>query len=167
MESRVAKWTPLRRGLHGQIGLAGVTAHAVACWRNDRYAVTVIDGDDTISLNGKSIRPVRIVIRAVDGSCRHVWDEFQRIKNETVGEEWSAIEFYPPEAHRVDTAPVYYLLAWPGDELRVGCRNGRECLPAADQHLSPLAAGEYSLIVGKVILQAAMPPPEGAEPCPS
>jgi len=52
---------------------------------------------------------VHLTIRAVDGSARHDWRDFQRIKNELVGEEAEGVELYPSESRVVDTANHYHL----------------------------------------------------------
>jgi hypothetical protein len=46
---------------------------------------------------------------------RPTWWEMQRIKNELCGEEWTAVEVYPPQAEVVDEADMYHL--WTMDPL--------------------------------------------------
>jgi hypothetical protein len=76
-------------------------------WVNSRYQV---------SLTGPRTHPwgrvVELSIKTLDRSARHDWRDFQRIKNELVGEEWEAIELYPAESRMVDTANQYYLFAF-------------------------------------------------------
>ena len=52
---------------------------------------------------------VHLTIRNQDGSTRHDWPEFQRIKNELVGEEAEGVEIYPAESRLVDTIHHYHL----------------------------------------------------------
>lgn len=55
---------------------------------------------------------VHLTIRSRDGSPVHDWRDFQRIKNELVGEEAEAVELYPAESRLVDTANHYHLWAF-------------------------------------------------------
>jgi len=73
-------------------------------WRNDRYQV--------------SVRPVpesgfpamlHLSIKRIDRSPMHDWRELQEIKNALVGPEHEAVELYPAESRKVDTANQYHL----------------------------------------------------------
>lgn len=49
----------------------------------------------------------------MDGSARHDWRDFQRIKNELVAPEAEAVELFPAESRLVDTANHYHLWVFP------------------------------------------------------
>jgi hypothetical protein len=70
-----------------------------------------------VILRRRSVEPfgacVHLTIRAVDGSARHDWRDFQRIKNELVGPEAEAVELFPAESRLVDTANHYHLWVFP------------------------------------------------------
>lgn len=72
--------------------------------QNNRYQVVRREYSD-----GPFGPYVHLTIRNADGSARHDWRDFQRIKNELVGEETEAIELYPAESRLVDTANHYHL----------------------------------------------------------
>ncbi len=59
----------------------------------------------------------RLMIRRHDASTQVPWRDKQRIKNELLGKEVLAIEFYPPESQLFDNANVYHLLVPPPEEV--------------------------------------------------
>lgn len=69
-------------------------------WANSHYLVHHrVLGDGAVHLS----------LRTVENDTRHDWREFQRVKNELTGPEWEAVELYPAESRRVDTANQYHL----------------------------------------------------------
>lgn len=76
---------------------------ATEIWKNDLYQVQLRRlANDVVHLN----------IRRVDGGpILRDWRHFQQIKNELVGEECEAIEIYPAESRKVDTANKFHLFA--------------------------------------------------------
>lgn len=54
-----------------------------------------------------------IGITAKNESALHDWRDFQRIKNDLVGEEWEAVELYPAESRLVDPSNRFYLWCFP------------------------------------------------------
>ena len=48
----------------------------------------------------------------------HDWRDFQRIKNELIGEEYEGVELYPAESRRVDTANQYHIWVAKNIEFR-------------------------------------------------
>jgi hypothetical protein len=68
-------------------------------WENSRYQVVRRDYAD-----GRLGSYVHLTIRSLDGSARHGWRDFQRIKNELVSAEAEGVELYPAESRLVDTA---------------------------------------------------------------
>jgi len=52
---------------------------------------------------------VELSIKTRDREAFHDWRDFQRIKNELVGEEFEGLELYPAEDRLVDTANQYYM----------------------------------------------------------
>jgi hypothetical protein len=75
-------------------------------WKNDRYQVAVrhMDGggEDAVPM-------VMLSIKRVDRQPVHDWRDLQAIKNQLVGPECEAVELYPAESRRVDTANQYFL----------------------------------------------------------
>lgn len=94
-------WTPLERVGGAVVDPDGVTGSLV---ENHRYQVIVREHPD-----GPFGPYVHLTIRSRDGSTRHDWRDFQRLKNELVGEETEAVELYPAESRLVDTANHYHL----------------------------------------------------------
>lgn len=52
---------------------------------------------------------IELSIKTRDREAFHDWRDFQRIKNELVGEEFEGLELYPAEDRLVDTANQYYM----------------------------------------------------------
>jgi hypothetical protein len=48
-------------------------------------------------------------IKRLDQRIVHDWRDLQRIKNEIVGPEYEAVELFPAESRKVDTANQYHL----------------------------------------------------------
>jgi hypothetical protein len=95
------EWTEFQR-LSGVVAdPGGVTG---ALWQNNCYQVIAREHAD-----GPFGAYVHLTIRSTDGSARHDWRDFQRIKNELVGPETEAVELYPAESRLVDTANHYHL----------------------------------------------------------
>ena len=127
MSARLPRWTPfVREPLHppepakiralaAQVGVHPAvilerfreTAREEQMWSNSRYVVFVkrtpwvLDGTTLVHLSIKrhDKEPV--------GPER--FRDFQRIKNEFVGEECEGVELYPAEARLVDTSNQYHL----------------------------------------------------------
>lgn len=94
-------WRPFTRLPGDVLDAAGVVGER---WENDHYQVI----KRTLPA-GPWGRIVHLTFRNVDGSRRRDWREFQRIKNELVGEEFDAVEVYPAQSRVVDTADHYHL----------------------------------------------------------
>lgn len=63
---------------------------------------------------------VHLAIRTVTQS-EPGWAELQRIKNELVGESWTAVQVYPRQERVIDEAHMYHLWCYPPDhELGFG-----------------------------------------------
>ena len=88
-------------------------------WQNSRYTVQV----NRLSLDdGGESRPlINLQIKAHDFRARHDWRDFQRIKNELIGNEEEAIEIYPAESRLIDTCNMFHLWCAVGYSLRFGC----------------------------------------------
>lgn len=56
---------------------------------------------------------IELSIKTRDRAPHHDWRDFQRIKNELIGEQFEAMELYPSEKRLVDTANQYYLFVFP------------------------------------------------------
>ena len=93
-------WTPFERGYIPE-------ALDVEVYVNSRYQV--------------QIKPhftpwgacVWLSIKLLDKSAGRDWRDFQRIKNELVGEEVEAVELYPAESRLVDGANQYHVYCFP------------------------------------------------------
>lgn len=73
-------------------------------WKNDIYQVAIrFYGDDLRHLS----------IKRIDREPIHDWRDLQHIKNELAGEECEAVEIYPAESRRVDSANQYHLWCFP------------------------------------------------------
>ena len=105
-------WTPFE-----QAEIPG--AEHIECYVNSRYQVQVArDGG-----KGSPFGPcVWLSIKLLDKLAGHDWRDFQRIKNELVGEEAEAVEIYPAESRLVDTANQYHLWCFPKFKFPFGFR---------------------------------------------
>lgn len=74
-------------------------------YRNDVYqvAVKVKDGGEITHLS----------IKRIDREVIHDWRDLQEIKNMLCGPEREAVEIYPAESRRVDSANQYHLWVFP------------------------------------------------------
>lgn len=72
-------------------------------YMNSRYTVSIFhpDGHDVWHLS----------IKRNDGAAVRDWRDFQRIKNELLGDEYEACELYPAESRLVDGANQFHLWA--------------------------------------------------------
>lgn len=87
---------------------AGVTE----VWKNNCYIVQFIPYPDGM---------LRLMVTVNDGSPVRSWADLQRIKNELVGRERTAVEVFPPDSELVDEARVYHLWVLPeGQRLPFG-----------------------------------------------
>jgi len=78
-------------------------------WWNDTYSVTRrVYGDDPVF--GSRSGMILLGISSEDGTARHDFRDFQKIKNQLAGEEWEAIELYPAESRLMD--PSNYYMLW-------------------------------------------------------
>jgi hypothetical protein len=75
-------------------------------YRNDKYQVCVRPVDPTPPGWPDMIC---LSIKRIDKEWLHDWRELQAIKNELCGEEFEAVELYPAESRKVDTANQYWL----------------------------------------------------------
>jgi hypothetical protein len=80
---------------------------------NSRYQVAVYPASSSGGL-------IHLCIKNRDRSASRDWRDFQRIKNELVGEEYEAIELYPKESRLVDMADQYHLWVLPKENLTFG-----------------------------------------------
>jgi len=78
---------------------------------NNIYGVTLRKFETGWALNGGPW--AQIGIYSLDGKPRHDWRDFQKIKNDLLGEEWEAIELYPAESRLMDPSNYYILFCAP------------------------------------------------------
>jgi hypothetical protein len=82
-----------------------------AVWINDVYQVVVKSAGSMVHLS----------IKRIDRETIHDWRDLQEIKNQLVGPECEAIELYPAESRRVDSANQYHLWASSDPTWRFPC----------------------------------------------
>lgn len=129
-------WTPFQAAETGQAtGPDAIDRPPDSVWVNSRYTVFKYDdcrvsGADLV--HGPLAKPdapavVHLSIKRNDRGVVHDWRDLQRIKNELVGPECSAIEMYPPEHLLVDCANQFHLWVFsdPTAHWPVGWRVGR------------------------------------------
>ena len=75
-------------------------------WKNDLYQVSVREVE---AVDGGFPTMLHLSIKRIDRKVIHDWRDLQEIKNRLVGRENEAIELYPAESRRVDTANQYHL----------------------------------------------------------
>ena len=85
-----------------------------ALWRCHKYAVLTIRFPDET-----------VLLMVNDPTCRHSWQDLQRIKNDLLGERWAAVEVYPPQDRVVDEANLYHLWCT-FEQLKIGWDDGGE-----------------------------------------
>jgi len=85
---------------------------------NDTYQVNITWKTKHHAFGDADI--VHLSIKRIDKAPIHDWRDLQEIKNELVGPEREAIELYPAEQRRVDTANQYHLWVMPEGEF-VAC----------------------------------------------
>jgi hypothetical protein len=102
-----------------------------AWYENDRYIVIVREYEDCRLVADEGIvlpegwTWLNIIPKA-SGSHVRPWQDFQRIKNELVGEEREAVELYPAESRLIDTSNAWHLWCPPeGTEWPFGWFRGR------------------------------------------
>ncbi len=63
-------------------------------------------------------------VQRTDGRDGITWDQLQQIKDERLGPEVAAVEFFPPAAHVVDELNMRHLWEVPEDWLPLHCKSG-------------------------------------------
>lgn len=76
---------------------------SAAVWLNDKYQVSATEEDGITHLS----------IKRIDREPVHDWRDLQQIKNALCGPEREAVEIYPAESRKVDTANQYHLWVLP------------------------------------------------------
>lgn len=91
------------------VEMAVQSMNAIHIYRNDVYTVRVRPKGPFIQLS----------IHRNDGLPCSNWRDFQEIKNQIVGAEHEAMEIYPAESRRVDTANEYHLWVYVDPSYRI------------------------------------------------
>lgn len=89
-------------------------------WLNHLYMVTVRERGSHVPYG----RVVSLTILQHNGDIRRDWREWQQIKNQIVGPEWTAIEVYPPESQMVDNGNTFHLWCF-DSRLPFGLNHGK------------------------------------------
>jgi hypothetical protein len=121
-EEVLGRWTPfedagdtitMNKGQHAvQLSATGFKK----CFVNNRYTVMVRQAKPDPIFG----RVIHLSIRRNDRSAARDWRDFQRIKNELVGPEVEAVEFFPAESRLVDAANQFHLWCFPDFRFTVG-----------------------------------------------
>ncbi len=98
-----ARWEKLEPTSEADVG--------VLCYENSIYQVTLRQYDVGWPFGGG--KWAKLGISSKDGAPRHDWRDFQKIKNDTVGTNWEAIELYPDEGRLLDPSNYYILYCAP------------------------------------------------------
>lgn len=87
-------------------------------FKNDVYQVAVRRVGDT---------NFHLSIKRIDRQPIHDWRDLQEIKNQILGPECEAVELYPAESRRVDTANQFHLWGTMDESFRfpLGWNSGR------------------------------------------
>ncbi len=105
-----ARWEKL--GLLGpHVGIESEIGLKILAYENSIYQVTLRQYDKGWPLGGG--KWAKLGISSKDGAPRHDWRDFQKIKNDTVGTNWEAIELYPDEGRLLDPSNYYILYCAP------------------------------------------------------
>lgn len=115
------KWEPLRLFTDAASYPTHPNASAKEHWGSSVYQVAVFRFDAGWPFGGGPW--AKLGISCVDGQARHDWREFQRIKNQLVGEAWEAVELYPAESRLIDPSNYFYL--WCAPSIALGQNHGR------------------------------------------
>ncbi len=97
-------------------------------WRSKAYGVIVKEVD----------AHVKISIHSWAG-IRPSWWDVQRIKNEIVGEDATAVEVYPPQSEVVDNEEVFHI--WVVPRLPFSLHHRNHAAPEQRSGSDPLPAG--------------------------
>lgn len=74
------------------------------------------NGEYIVEIHKSSCRwgdSIRLSVKRIDGFPMHSWTDLQEIKNKVAGEERVAIEIYPKNKEKTDTANIYHLWVLP------------------------------------------------------
>lgn len=89
-------------------------------YQNDLYVVTVRDIHPAEGSGAPEAK--HLSIRRQDRAPVRDWRDFQRIKNQLAGPEWTGVEIYPAESVKVDGANQYHLWCFDVSDLGFGFR---------------------------------------------
>jgi hypothetical protein len=103
-----AGWSDFEQVHVSMSQFAALAKDAISVWKNNKYIVFVCREIET------AWGPVgRLMVRQNDGEPVRSWADMQRIKNEFVSHEATAIQVFPPDAELHDAAPIYHLWILP------------------------------------------------------
>lgn len=98
---------------------------------NDVYQVNIHRNTPNHAF-GDDVQIDHLSIKRRDKEVIHDWRDLQEIKNLLMGPEREAIEIYPRESRRVDTANQYHLWVMPEGDV-VACGWNRRLVGGADE----------------------------------
>ena len=83
-------------------------------FQNSRFSVIFTEVPSGWSdEEGEPIVLSYLSIKSLDRRARHDWREFQRVKNEILGDSVEAVELYPAESRLVDASNQFHLYGLP------------------------------------------------------
>lgn len=100
--------------------MPGMESIPIRVWRSKDYLAVLYEqrADGMRRLTVNCTRKMRVPLsRSIDGTDWRdgiTWDELQRIKNETLGEDVWCVEVYPAQSDLMDVKNMRHL--WPLDE---------------------------------------------------
>ena len=98
-------------------------------YRSDKYQVNVYEKQPGFGTNAMTW----LSIKRVDKEPIHDWRDLQEIKSTILGPDVEAIELYPMESRKVDTANQFHLWCFPaGTKVPIGWTTG---LVLDDEHV--------------------------------
>ncbi len=77
-----------------------VPAGCLCAFQNSQYIVTIYCNDSTVKL---------MIQRKDDSVPTNQFSDFQRIKNELLGKDKIAVQYYPPDSELIDEYNIYWL----------------------------------------------------------
>ena len=98
-------WKPLEPSIPHRNGMP-IDLGDEEQFANDLYVVT---RRQMHSDNPEAPKLYHLSIRRQDREPCRDWRDFQRIKNQLCGPEWTGVELYPAESRKVDGANQYHL----------------------------------------------------------
>ena len=109
------EWYECNATYNPTTGVTEEVGNDIIIVRNNIYTVEIAKANVDF---GEVKEMIYLSIKRNDKKAFHDWRVFQRIKNELAGPEHEAVELYPAESRKVDTANQYHLFVLPDSSMR-------------------------------------------------